>query len=417
MNRPTIVLALIAVLLTGVALGFVLSRNGLLSESAQPAGPGASGARRVLYWHDPMVPNVKFDKPGKSPYMEMQLVPVYADDATSGAAVHVSPAVAQNLGIRLGTVEETAFSPRLSAIGSVAFDERLVELVQARAEGYITKLYVKAPFEEVRRDQPLAQVLSPAWKAAQEEYLALLDATSERGRAIQVAARQRLTVLGIPDAAIAALERDRKVDAVTTLRSPIDGVVSELAIREGAAFTSGAALFQLNGMASVWVNAHIPETQVSLIEEGSSVTARAQAWPGESFDGRVLAVLPQVDPQTRTLTARIELDHPARKLAPGMFVTLDFEVTPGSPRLVVPSEAVIMTGERNVVIVARDNGGFDAAEVKIGPEAEGKTAILSGLTAGQSIVLSGQFLIDSEASLRSTVSRLSEQPGGTESQP
>jgi Cu(I)/Ag(I) efflux system membrane fusion protein len=205
---------------------------------------------------------------------------------------------------------------------------------------------------------------------------------------------------------IRRIEETRKTDATTTVFSPAPGVVTDLAVREGAAFMPGAPLFRINGLETVWVNAQIPEAQVGLVPPGSQVAARATAWPGMTFAGRVLALLPEIDPATRTLPVRIAIENRERKLAPGMFVSLDFEGRPGEPQLVVPSEAVIVTGERSVVIVARESGGFDVAEVTTGAEANGMTAILSGLAEADAIVLSGQFLIDSEASLRSAVTRL-----------
>lgn len=395
-----------AILIVGLLGGYWFAQHRAEPAPAHANTVEQQGDRKVLYWHDPMVPSARFDKPGKSPFMDMQLVPVYADE-DGGAAVKVSPTVSQNLGIRIGTVEKAVLQPRLSAVGSVAFDEELLEVVQARVEGYVTRLHAKAPLERVRRGQPLADVVAPAWLEAQEEYLALLDAQSGRGQAIRDAARQRLTVLGIPDSTVRELDAQRKSKASTTLTAPIDGVVAELAVREGAAFMPGAALFRINGLETVWVNAQIPEAQVSLIPTGSSVTAHATAWPGAVFKGRVAALLPEVDAQTRTLSVRVVVENPEFKLAPGMFVSLDFAGKADREYLVVPSEAVIATGERNVVIVARDGGGFDVADVTVGAEVEGKTAILSGLEEGQAIVLSGQFLIDSEASLKSTGSRLS----------
>jgi membrane fusion protein, copper/silver efflux system len=398
-----LIIGAVVLLIVGAAGGYRIAQRGI--ESAD-TGAAAQGERKVLYWHDPMVPNARFDKPGKSPFMDMQLVPVYADEQ-GGAAVSVSSVVTQNLGMRLGIVEKAVLQPTLAAVGSVAFDERLLEVVQARVEGYVSRLHVKAPLERVRRGQQLADIVAPAWLEAQEEYVALLDAQSGRGQAIRDAARQRLTVLGVPEGTIRELDAQRKTNASATLIAPIEGVVTELAIREGGAFMPGAALFRINGLKTVWVNAQIPEAQVSLISMGASVTAHATAWPGAIFKGRVAALLPEVDPQTRTLPVRIVVENPEFKLAPGMFVSLDFEGKADREQLVVPSEAVIMTGERNVVVVARAGGGFDVAEVTVGTQAEGKTAILSGLEEGQAIVLSGQFLIDSEASLKSTVSRLS----------
>jgi Cu(I)/Ag(I) efflux system membrane fusion protein len=398
-----LIAAAIAILIVGVLGGYWMAQ--------QRSGPAATSAatqgdRKILYWHDPMVPSARFDKPGKSPFMDMPLVPVYADE-TGGAAVPVDSVVSQNLGIRLGTVEKTVWQSRLPAVGSVAFDERLLEVVPARVEGYVTRLHVKAPLERVRRGQALAEIVAPAWLEAQEEYLALLDAQSDRGVAIRDAARRRLTVLGVPEASIRSLEQERKTNASATLTAPIDGVVTELAVREGTAFAAGTVLFRINGLETVWVNAQIPEAQVSMIATGSAVTASATAWPGVEFKGKVAALLPEVDAQTRTLPLRVVVENAERRLAPGMFVSLEFAAAGEREQLVVPSEAVIVTGERSVVIVAREGGGFDVAEVTVGADAQGRTVILSGLEAGQSIVLSGQFLIDSEASLKSTVSRLS----------
>lgn len=408
MNRLNVKLlaAAVAILMLGAVAGYWTAQRQTAAGHLGPARQATQGERKVLYWHDPMVPSARFDKPGKSPFMDMDLVPVYADEG-GGAAVAVSPVVSQNLGIRLGTVERAVLQPTLSAVGSVAFDETLLAVVQARVEGYVTRLHVKAPLARVRRGQPLADIVAPAWIEAQEEYLALLEAQSGRGQAIRDAARQRLTVLGVPDNTIREIEARRKTNVAATLAAPIDAVLTELAVREGSAFVAGAALFRLNGLATVWVNAQVPEAQVSMILLGSSATVRATAWPEAVFKGQVAALLPDVDAQTRTLPVRIVVGNPDFKLAPGMFVSLELEGKAEHEQLVVPSEAIIVTGQRNVVIVARQRGGFDVAEVTLGTESQGKTAILSGLDEGQAIVLSGQFLIDSEASLKSAVSRLS----------
>ena len=403
--KSKLVLAAAAILLVGALLGYWFAERSSSVES-ESAATSAGGERKVLYWHDPMVPTARFDEPGKSPFMDMQLVPVYADEA-GGAAVKVSPTVVQNLGIRVGAVEKAVLQSSLTAIGSIAFDEGLNQVVQSRVEGYITNLRVRSPLQHVKRGQPLADIVAPAWLEAQEEYVGLLEAQSGRVQSIREAARQRLVVLGVPERTIRDLEIHRTTNASTTLVAPTDGVITELAVREGATFMAGSVLFRINGLKTVWATAQVPEAQVSMIPVGSKVTARATAWPGATFTGSVVALLPEVDPQTRTLPIRIAMDNPGSKLAPGMFVSLDFEGQSQEPQLVVPSEAVIVTGERSVVIVARDGGGFDVAEVTTGAEVDGKTAVLSGLEEGQSIVLSGQFLIDSEASLRSTVSRLS----------
>nr|ART35536.1 A4 [uncultured bacterium] len=397
--------ALAAALLgIGAAVGYWLPHG--LPDAESPAGSG-DRARTVLYWHDPMVPNSRFDRPGKSPYMDMQLVPVYADEAAGGAgSVRVAGTVGQALGIRLGKVEKATLAPSITTTGSVAFDDRLLELVQARVDGYVTRLHVKAPFEHVRLGQALAEIQAPMWLEAGQEYLALLDATSTRGLALRAAVRERLRILGMPEAAIRQIESQRKVNASTQVVAPISGVVSELGVREGAAFPAGALLFRINGLAKVWVNAQIAESQVSLVPQDATVLVRAMAWPGREFKGRVVGLLPDVDVQTRTLTARLQIDNADGALAPGMFVSVSLSTKKAAPQLVVPSEAVIMTGERSVVVRAGPDGSFEVVNVSVGPEQGDRTAIFSGLSEGDSVVVSGQFLIDSEASLKSTIGRL-----------
>ena len=408
----------LALLALGAGGGYWWAHRAMMSGPAasQPGSSDpmadSSGAPegKILYWHDPMKPDVKFDKPGKSPFMDMQLVPVYADKGSEDGGVRVSPGVVQNLGIRLGKAESVRLKSGLHAVGSVVFDDRLLKVVQPRVDGYITRLDVKAPLERVRRGQPLADILAPQWLEAQQEYLSLMDARAQSAGLVRQAARQRLAVLGVPEATIRAVETQHETNAGTTVVAPIDGVVTELGVRDGAAFTAGASLFRINGLTTVWVNAQIPEAQVSRVPLGSSVEAQATAWPGQTFKGRVIALLPQVDPQTRTLTVRVALDNPDFRLSPGMWATLNFTAPARESQLVVPSEAVIVTGERSVVIVAGEGGSFNVVNVTPGVEQDGQTPILSGLQEGQSIVLSGQFLIDSEASLTATMNRLQIAP-------
>lgn len=400
-------LAIVILILLAGAGGYWIANF----RSHDMTAAAASGERKVLYWHDPMVPNVRFDKPGKSPFMDMQLVPVYAGEAGADSGVRVAANVTQSLGVRIGKVEKTTTQRKLTVVGSLVFNDQLVEVVPARVEGYVTRLFVRSPLERVRRGQPLAEIQAPAWLEAQQEFLSLLEAQSESGRSLRAAARERLHVLGIPEATIRRIETQRKTAASTTIVSPINGVVSELGVREGAGFMPGTPLFRINGLETVWASARIPEAQLSLVTLGSDVAATATAWPGIAFKGKVIALLPQVDADTRTSTARVELDNKDGKLSPGMFVALTLSAPNEQPQLVVPNEAIIVTGKRSVVITANPDQTFGVADVSVGAEQDGHTAILSGLTEGQPIVISGQFLIDSEASLKSTVSRL-EGAGG-----
>src|SRR6266542_2796358 len=252
---------------TSIVIGLiVLGALGVASYAAYSLGTraGAQGdkidpktGRRVLYWHDPMVPGQKFDKPGRSPFMDMQLVPVYADEAGQGGAVAISPRVVQSLGIRTAEVVKGSIVQKIQAVGNVAYNERELVLVQARVGGFVEKLHVRAPLDPVRKGQPLVEILSPDWVAAQEEYLALRKLQTPDAESLRDAARQRMRLVGMSDEAIRSLENTGKVQTRAVLYAPISGVVAELGAREGMTVMAGAALFRLNSLASVWINAEV----------------------------------------------------------------------------------------------------------------------------------------------------------------
>jgi Cu(I)/Ag(I) efflux system membrane fusion protein len=383
--------------------------NAGASQQAGGVVQDASG-KQVLYWFDPMYPQQKFDKPGKSPFMDMQLVPKYAGDGGEAGTVSISPQVVQNLGVRTAQAKRGALEQRLEAVGSVAYNERGVVQLQARAAGFVEKLHARAPLDPVRRGAPLVEILYPEWAAAQEEYLLLRKSAAQEMPALTQAARQRLLLLGMSEAELAALEREGRARARVTLHSPISGVIAELGVREGMTVMPGAPLFKIVDLSTVWVNAEVPESQAAWLRPGSAVEARVAAYPERAFEGRVGAILPEVTAATRTLRARIELKNPESRLKPGMFATLVFRGARGKDSVLVPSEAVIRTGARDLVILALGEGKFRSVPVEVGVEAGGQSEIRKGVQAGDAVVLSGQFLIDSEASLGATLSRLEEQP-------
>lgn len=365
----------------------------------------ATGERKPLYWHDPMVPGPKFDKPGKSPFMDMQLVPVYADAGSDEGSVKISPRTVQNLGIRTVEVREGRMDSGLSTVGAVAIDERSIYTVQSRVNGYIEKLHVRAQYDPVARGQPLVDIYAPEWLTAQEEFLALKRSAQTSTSGLAQAARERLSLLGIAETQIKRLEQSDKADARVTLFAPDNGLVWELGARDGMAVTPGLTLFRLVSLGSVWVNAEIAETDAALIRPGTPVTARTAAFPEQTFKGKVAMLLPDVNATTRTIKARVVLTNPGGRLRPGMFATLDFG-SAEKAALMVPSEAVIHTGTRAVAIVAEGDGKFRPVDIETGRDAGGMTEVRKGLKSGQRVVASGQFLIDSEASLKSTLSRL-----------
>jgi Cu(I)/Ag(I) efflux system membrane fusion protein len=350
--------------------------------------------KRPLYWHDPMVPGQQFDKPGKSPFMDMQLVPVYAGEGADAGGVTINARVQQNLGVRTAKVSKGSMAASLSAVGSVAYNERDVALVQARSNGYIERLHARAPLDPVKKGQVLLELYVPDWVAAQEEYL------TARRMGLADAARQRMRLAGMDEQQVRLVEATGRTHPRVTIYAPIDGVISELSARAGMTVAPGAPLFRINGLGTVWIIADVPESAAAAVRAGTAVQARVPAFPGAVFKGKVSALLPQVDAATRTIKARIELANPGAQLVPGMFATLTFASAPGKDVLLVPSEAVIQTGKRSVVMLAQGGGKFIPVDVETGVEANGQTEIRKGLDAGQEVVVSGQFLIDSEASLK-----------------
>ncbi len=416
-NKIGIAFTAVALLVIGVGSGYWFA-NHRMAASMGPtaksmAANAAAGDKKPLYYYDPMYPLQKFDKPGKSPFMDMMLVPVFGEDGADSGSVKISSRIVQNLGIRTAVVTRGTLDKKVQVVGAVAFDERAVAVVQARVNGYIEKLYVRAPLDAVKTGQPLAQILAPDWVAAQEEYLALKKSPLAN-EALRQGARQRLILLGMPESTVGAIEADGNIRPRVTLVAPIAGVVSELSVREGMTVIPGAALFRINGLATVWINADVPETQVAWLKPGSPINATVPAYSGEIFKGRVTALLPDINPGTRTLKARIEVDNVKRLLLPGMFANITVAAIAAPEVLLVPTEAVIQTGRRSVVIIA-DQGQdgkqqFAPTDVEIGGEANGMTEIKSGIGNGMTVVLSGQFLIDSEASLKTTGARMANAP-------
>ena len=408
----------LALLGAGLAAGgagggwWVANMRAEMRESDRQAAPPTSAGKKILYYHDPMYPQQKFDKPGKSPFMDMQLVPVYADESGGGAGVKINPETTQNLGVRTVEVKAASLSRSVDATGSVAFDESALVVVQARTTGWIEKLHARTPNDPIAAGAPLASIYAPEWLAAQEEYLALRPSAN---RELAAAARARLALLGIPEGQIAALERDGRAEPRVTLNAPRAGYLLPLGpemagvgsfAREGMQVAPGMTLFRIVSLASVWVLADVPEAQSASLRAGQAVEVRAQAWPERAFKGVVAALLPEVNPATRTLRARIRVANPGAWLKPGMFAAVRLRGDTVRDALVVPAEAVIATGKRKLVMVATEGGRFAQREVATGMEARHAgvevVEITRGLRAGERVVVSGQFLLDSEASLKAT---------------
>jgi Cu(I)/Ag(I) efflux system membrane fusion protein len=380
------------------------------SSSSPDVGSATTREKRVLYWHDPMVPGKRFDKPGKSPFMDMQLVPVYAEAGGEAAGVRISPSLQQNLGIRFATVRRAEDAATLELVASTQFDESKAEVIQSRVAGFVDKLHVRAPQQKVKRGQAIASIFVPDWLAPQEEYLALKRSGDS---ALTAAARQRMRALSIPDSMIATADRTGRAQSHLSLTSPVSGVVTELNVREGAQVTPGVTIAKVVGMDTIWLLAEVPEGLIASARPGMSVSATAAGNAQRTYRGKIREILPGVSTATRTAQARVKLDNRDGSLIPGMLMRVAISAAKAEARLLVPSEAIIASGKRTIVYVAEGQNSMHPVIVSAGRELGAETEILGGLREGQRVVASGQFLIDSEANLKSILPQSSDNAQGT----
>lgn len=383
-----------------VAIAMALSVGGgywLAQGTPAAQNQNTPAERKALYWYDPMFPQQKFDQPGKSPFMDMQLVPQYAADKGDQASISIDPGMTQNLGLRVATVTRGVFESSIDASGVLAFNERDVAVIQARSPGFVERVYARAPGDVLAPNAPLADLLVPGWAAAQTEFLALKRTGDGQ---LLAAARQRLRLTGMPASLIAQVERDARVYPTFTLTSPIGGVLQDLNIRAGMTVAAGETLARVNGLGTVWLAVAVPEAQAGAITEGQAVEARLPGFPGTLLTGTVSAILPETRADSRTLSVRVELPNPDGRLRPGLSAQVRLNHASAQPLLWVPSEALIRTGRRTLVMLAEDGGHYRPVEVQTGQENAARTVIVQGLQEGQKVVASAQFLLDSEASLK-----------------
>jgi len=400
--KQAVVLVVVAALAAGAGVWWARRDAGTMSSTDMPAS-NTSDAKKPLYWYDPMFPQQHFDAPGKSPFMDMQLVPKYADEnAADTPAVNIDASMAQNLGMRLATVTRGTVTSDIAASGVLAFNERDVAIVQAKQGGFVERVFARAPGDVIAAGAPLANVLIPEWAGAQQEFLALLTLGDP---ALIQAGRTRLRLLGMPDALIRQVEKRRRTQPVSTINAPIGGVIQALDVRAGMTLAPGQTLARISGLGTVWLDVAVPEAQTGSVRVGQSVSALLPAYPGETFVGRVSAVLPEANLETRSVRVRVELPNRDARLKPGMTAQVRIAAGDAQNVLRVPSEALIRTGKRTLVMVAEKDGRYRPVEVRTGAESGEFTAITEGLQEGQQVVVSGQFLLDSEASLTGITSQ------------
>ena len=384
---------------------------GLLMASLWPAtAPAAEdGEREILYWVAPMDPNYRRDKPGKSP-MGMDLIPVYADEEQdSGNAIIIKPEIVQSLGVRTAEAERTNLWRMIDTVGYVDFDESKLAHIHLRATGWIEKLYVKSEGERVSKGDRLLDLYSPELVNAQEEYVQALRAGS---KPLIRASRERLQALGIPDDQIRELARTYKVRQTVTIYAPQNGMVATLPVREGMYVKPANRVMSLADLSSIWVLAEVFERQVDWVNLGNPADITLSYLPGRTWEGKVRYIYPSLDPKTRTLKVRLRFDNPDEKLKPNMYANVKIYGGPKKDVVAIPLEALIRTGRQERVIIALGEGRFEAREVRSGIESGDWVEIVEGLKPGEKVVTSGQFLIDSEASFKASVTRLTPMAEG-----
>jgi Cu(I)/Ag(I) efflux system membrane fusion protein len=381
----------------------ILIRNLLLPLLLLPAAAqSADDAAEILYWVAPMDANYRRDKPGKSP-MGMALVPVYTNASGDAGKVIIAPEVIQNLGVRTATVQRSPLRRAIDTVGYVEYDETKVSHIHLRTEGWIEQLVAHSEGERISKGEQLLALYSPDLVNAQEEFV---QALALGNNSLTRASRARLVALGIPADQVRELEKTRKVRQNIAIYSPQDGVVSKLMVRHGMYVTPKTQVMSLADLSSVWLIAEVFESQADWVKVGQPAEVSLAFLPGRIWEGTVEYIYPSLDAKTRTLKARLRFDNPDEALKPNMYANVRIFGGAKEDTIVIPVEALIRTGRETRVVMALGEGRFTSRTVTAGIESGDWVEIVAGLEPGEEVVTSGQFLIDSEASLKASMTRM-----------
>ncbi|HEB63560.1 MAG TPA: efflux RND transporter periplasmic adaptor subunit [Gammaproteobacteria bacterium] len=376
--------------------------------------------KEVLFYRNPMNPAIT------SPVfmqdeMGMDYIPVYADGDSSGdepaGTVTIDPVTVQNIGVRTTRAETRNLSRALNGLGRVDFNEERLTRLHPKTSGWIEKLRVDETGKRVNKDTILLGIYSPDLVAAQQEYLVALNnweavrnsaemRVKKTAKTIMESARERLKLFDVPAHQIKELEKSRKIKKQLHIHSPFEGQVMHIGAREGQYVTPKDELYLIADLSSIWVNVDIFEDELSWLKLGDRAEMRVRAEPGRTYEGKITFIHPVLNPKSRTVQVRLEFDNADLKLKPGMFANVTLYVDPQPGAIVVPSEAIVRSGSREQVFVVREPGKFEPREVTLGVTAEGMTQLLSGVKAGEEVVTSSQFLIDSESKLREATAKM-----------
>jgi len=386
--------------------------------------------KKIKYWTSPMDPTYISNEPGKSP-MGMDLVPVYEEEGEGkepASTIRIDPVTMQNMGVRFGRVQRKALIKDIRTVGNIIYDETKIFKVNIKFSGWIEKLYVDFVGEDVKKGQPLFDIYSPELVTTQEEYLLALNqyeslsnssyARIRKGaQRLLEASRTRLRFWDLTEEQIAAIGKTGKTKKTLTVYSPATGVVTQKDAFEGHYVKEGEHQFEIVDLSSVWVDVDVYEYELPWVRKGMAAEMDLSYIPGKRFKGKVLFIYPYLNPKTRTATLRLEFRNPGYQLKPGMYADINLKTVVAEDSLVIPQEAVIDSGVRKIVFVALGEGKFQPRDVNIGLEGnDNEFQVLEGLSEGEEIVLSAQFMLDSESRLREAIQKMLElrkrEPGG-----
>jgi Cu(I)/Ag(I) efflux system membrane fusion protein len=427
MNRRALIGVLVAVVLGGVGGYWVATWLGSKDGPAGGDGGMPDTRPKVLFYRNPMNPAITSPVPAKDE-MGMDYVPVYAQDEAGGkgepaGTVTIDPVTVQNIGVRTAVAKRQSISRHIRAVGRVDFDEERLARLHPKTEGWIAELYIDKTGEQIKKDTILLSFYSPQLVTSQQEYLLALNNLDvlrkspyaeirEGAQQLVSSARERLKLLDVPGHQIRELEQSRKIKKNLHIHSPFDGVVINIGAREGQYVTPSTELYKIADLTRVWVIADVYENEMPWIQTGDPVDMKLAAIPGKVFTGRVGYIYPYAEAKTRTIKVRLEFDNPDLLLRPDMFADVTIHAQRKVDAIVIPAEAVVRSGEREQVFVVRGPGKFEPREVKTGVDSQGMVQVIKGVSAGEEVVTSAQFLIDSESKLREATEKMLETMSG-----
>jgi multidrug efflux pump subunit AcrA (membrane-fusion protein) len=390
-----------------------------IAAEEQPASTQAAPApKKKTMYRSTMMPNEISEKPGKDS-MGMDMVPFEVEE--SGAVtevggriqVKISPERQQLIGIKTAPVVSQAIHKLIKAVGRVDFAEPKISVMNLKFDGWVEKLYVNATGRAIRKGEPLFDLYSPELVAAQQEYLIALKAGATLGEASSLlkSAREKLRLWGVTDRQVEELGRTGEFKTTVTVYAPGSGIVIEKNVVQGQKVMSGESLFKIADLSTVWILGEVYEYELPFIKTGQTVQASLAYYPGESFAGKITYIYPYLKPETRTNQVRIEVANPSLKFKPEMFANLEIHVDYGT-KLTIPADAVLDAGTTKIAFVARGDGYFEPREVKLGVRGEDVYEVLGGVSEGEKVVTSANFLIDSESSLKAALSRMTKAAPG-----